>query len=112
MVAENTLHPTARGLRLFLEPNEEIEGLTNLGPTVEEITELDIGRRAAGPLQILVDDSGLLENRGQPVKVAVDVTDSHDPARVGRRRRQHHHQHEYQNEISTPDHHPLLQTFK
>ncbi len=99
VVAEDALHPTARGLGLGLEADEEIEGLTDMEPAIEEIAELDIGRVATGPLQVLVDDPGFLQDRGQAFEVAVDIADCDDSTRMGGRRRQRHRQRERQDEI-------------
>ncbi len=110
VVAEDHLHPAAGLGGLGLESHDQVEHLPDLEPAVEEIAELDIGRIAAGPLQVLVEDAGLLQDRGQPFEVPMNIAHRHDAARVGRRHRQRHRQRENHNEMSTPDHHPLLQS--
>ena len=84
VVAEEELHAAAGPLRLILEPHEEVERLTHLGPAVEDVAGLHEDRAAAGPPKLGVDEARRLQDFDERIERTVDVADR-DYARRWRR---------------------------
>ena len=93
VVAEQNDHLAALLRSLLLQPHQEVYALPDVRAAVGDVTGLDEGRVAAAPAQVLVDQTDLLQDRGELLKGPVNVADSHDALgyRTGRRRRRRGH---------------------
>ena len=73
MVAREHDGLAAGGLRLLLELHQQVHDLAHVRAAVRVVAGLHEDGAAAGPVELLVDEPGATENRGQAVVRAVDV---------------------------------------
>ena len=85
MVAEEGFDPAARAPRLLLEPHQQVERFTHLGPAVEDVSGLHQDGRAANPLTLGVDEARGLQDFDELIEGAMDVADGDHsrPRRLG-----------------------------
>ena len=85
VVTEEGFNPAARAPRLFLEPHQQVERFTDLGPAVEDVSGLHQDGRASNPLTLGVDEARGLQDFDELIEGAMHIADGDHarPRRLG-----------------------------
>src|SRR5215813_11398711 len=69
--------------RLFVQREHQVQDLAWLWSAVEEVTQLHESCISAGPASLVIDELNSLQNSGEILEVAVDVSDGNERAGGG-----------------------------
>ena len=75
MIAQQAHDPAAGLCRFFLQRHHQVHDLARLGAAIQEVPGLDERCLTAGPVVLLVDQTGALENGDKVVKVTMNIAD-------------------------------------
>jgi hypothetical protein len=78
VVAQEGLHAAAGALGLVFESHQQIEGLSDAGAAIEDISCLYQHGRPARPAALRIDDPSGLQDADEPFERAMHVADRHD----------------------------------
>src|SRR4029079_5750256 len=78
VIPKQRIHAATRALCLALQLPQQVERLSRVRPTVEDVAGLHQYRLLAAPAVAVVDDARGTKNRDELVECAMDVTDCHD----------------------------------